>query len=260
MSSSRRWVGTTKRLRGTTLVELSIGIVVVGLLALAITSGDQLIASSRAKRLIREVEEYRFAYLTYVQRYDAFPGDDPRAAARWPRALNGNGDGIISGNYDDAPPADGVPLSITPSYGESLNFWSHLRLAALVTDGAENSAVQPVNFVGGIAGVQQSGYGMRGPLVCLDQVPPGVAALLDRTLDDGDAESGSVRGNIDPYQPLRRTYSHLEGDYVSCFSLGGGASGLPGPLFNYEPDGSVRHPNAHGRNPNARRGHLNAPG
>ena len=203
MSSSRRWVGTTKRSRGTTLVELSIGIVVVGLLLLAITSGDQLIASSRAKRLVREVEEYRFAYLTYVQRYDALPGDDPRAAARWPSALNGNGDWIISGNYDDAPPADSAPPSITPGYGESLNFWSHLRLAALVTDGAENGALQPVNLLGGIGGVQQSGYGMRGPLICLDQVPPDIAAVLDRSLDDGDAQNGSVRGGTDPYQPLR---------------------------------------------------------
>ena len=260
MITSRRWIDTTAGLRGTTLVELSIGVVVIGLLLLTIVGSDQFIASVRAKRLIREVDEYRFAYLTYVQRYDALPGDDPRAAARWPSALNGNGDWVISGNYDDAPPADGVPLSITPSYGESLNFWSHLRLAGLVTDGAGNGAIQPVNVLGGVAGVQQSGYGLRAPLICLDQVPPHVAAMLDRALDDGDARSGTVRANTDPYQPLQRTYHHQDGDYVSCVSLGGAAPGSPQSLFNHQPDSAEPHFNAHGRNPNARRGNPNARG
>jgi hypothetical protein len=167
---------------------------------------------------------------------------------------------MISGNYDDAPPADGAPLSITPGYGESLNFWSHLRLAALLTDGTEHGALQPANLLGGIAGVQQSGYGMRGPLICLDQVPPDIAAVLDRSLDDGDAQKGSVRGRTDPYQPLRPAYSDLDGDYVSCVSLGGRESGPPQSLFTDQPNDAVRHPNAHGRNPNARRGNPKARG
>jgi Tfp pilus assembly protein PilW len=36
MTSSRGWIATTATLRGTTLVELSIGVVVIGLLLLTI--------------------------------------------------------------------------------------------------------------------------------------------------------------------------------------------------------------------------------
>lgn len=46
MITSRRWIDTTAGLRGTTLVELSISVVVVGLL-LTIMGSDQFIASSR---------------------------------------------------------------------------------------------------------------------------------------------------------------------------------------------------------------------
>ncbi len=140
------------------------------------------------------------AVLTYEDRYRAVPGDDTRAAGRWPAgARNGNGDGRIGGSYQAAPPA-GDPVAnlvIDPvtGDGESLNFWWHLRLAELINapPPVVTPLAQPLNFYAGIIGVQWAPLGFPRLAVCSANLPGEIAIGIDNRLDDGDPQRGLVR-------------------------------------------------------------------
>jgi hypothetical protein len=118
----------------------------------------------------------------YQDRYRALPGDDAGAAARWTDTTSGDGDGQIGGNYNSTSDAD-----------ESRLFWHHLRLAGLV-GGATTDTTQAVNATQGRTGIQNGGLGLVGPIVCSNNLPAKIAQAIDAQFDDGDATTGTVRG------------------------------------------------------------------
>lgn len=74
-----------------TLVELSIVIVIIGLIIAAVTAGKSLVKSSRMKGLINEVSQYKQAVLSFKLQYSMLPGDFKNASSFWPGVTNGNG-------------------------------------------------------------------------------------------------------------------------------------------------------------------------
>jgi hypothetical protein len=142
--------------------------------------------------VINDLKGVSAAYYSYLDRYKAIPGDDVAASTRFTGAVNGGGDGAITGLYSAAAaPAVGA---------ESNNFWQHVRMAGLLNGIATATAALPANnAVGGLLGVQSqvsaggSTYGMTGPVVCAGSIPWKIAQAIDMQLDDGDSATGNVR-------------------------------------------------------------------
>jgi hypothetical protein len=219
-------------------------LLLVSLLLAGMLKADSLMLDGRTKQLKRDIEAHRFAYLTYTDRYRAIPGDDDRAGQRWPGAKAGNGDGRMNGIYSDSV-ASPSQLQVGADSGETINYWWHLRLAGLL-NGGETITDLPTNPFGGQSGVQETGYGMRGLILCYDNVPAAVAAALDRQIDDGLANQGALRGSANARTVPRRDYDLSAAEYVVCASLSGSGTGAAAPLIKGRGRGS-----AHGANPNA---------
>ena len=119
------------------LVELSIVLVIVGLLAGGILSGQSLIRAAELRSLTTDSARYQAAVYTFRDKYFALPGDMPNATQFWnvladdgisakcqnteatgKPTCNGNGDGLIA--------------STAVAESERFRAWQHLANAGLV--------------------------------------------------------------------------------------------------------------------------------
>jgi len=121
----------TKPQQGFTLIELSIVLVIIGLIVGGILVGQDLIKGAEIRATVAQVEKYNSAVNTFRTKFNAMPGDIPQAAAatfglfQLTNAVplgQGDGNGLIEGG------ASGSTLA----QGETLAFWRHLSDANLV--------------------------------------------------------------------------------------------------------------------------------
>ena len=85
--------------RGFTLIEMSIVLVIIGLIIGGILKGQEVIAGARTKAVVNVINATRSAANTYHERYRALPGDDQNATTRVdPRLISGDGNGHGYGN------------------------------------------------------------------------------------------------------------------------------------------------------------------
>ncbi len=175
------------REKGFTLVELAIVMVIIGLMLGAVLKGQSMIDNARQKRLISDLQGITAAYYSYLDMYNALPGDDPSANARWSGVADGSGNGRIGG------------AELTPD-GESLEAWQALRSARLISGdpAATGAAALPRHPYGGRVGIGDFnfqgtiGWGNR---IFVDNLSGTVASLIDLKLDDGVWDSGDIRGS-----------------------------------------------------------------
>jgi prepilin-type N-terminal cleavage/methylation domain-containing protein len=70
--------------QGFTLIELSIVLVIIGLLIAGITSGAAMIKQSQLRSIINEMTNYKISYINFVSKYNAVPRDfNPRSGNLW---------------------------------------------------------------------------------------------------------------------------------------------------------------------------------
>lgn len=120
------------------LVELSIVLVILGLLTGGILSGQSLIRAAELRSVGTEYQKYITATQSFRDKYFALPGDMTNATAFW-TSLGGNGaDGTCqnaatNGNATCNGNGDGV-VSLANSSGvnESFRYWQHLSNAGLI--------------------------------------------------------------------------------------------------------------------------------
>jgi len=118
--------------RAFTLVEISIVLVIIGLLVGGVLVGRDLIKSAEIRAQISQIEELKTAVNTFKVKYNYLPGDMPPSEASqlgfftYTGAFAGKGCTVVSGySYGNN---DGI---INGSY-EYYPFWSHLSDAKLV--------------------------------------------------------------------------------------------------------------------------------
>ncbi len=176
---------------GFTLIELAIVLVIIGLLLGGVLRGQELINSARVKNLTRDFQNIQVFTYGYQDRFHALPGDDAAANAHAGVTTNGNGDGLISGEWDS-----------TTSTDESYLYWQAVRLAGFSPGptALADAQFEPRNTNGGRLGIQSIGAsfskitGMNGSFaICSDGILGRDAVQIDISLDDGDTATGTLR-------------------------------------------------------------------
>lgn len=184
---------------GFSLIESAIVLVIMGFLIGGVLKGKDLIESARLKRVISQLNEYRLAASTFLDKYDALPGDFSKASLMIKKGLrDGNGNGMVEG----AGLARG---------SEALNFWAHLAAAGLIASpGSEKDADKgefgkgaPESTLGGGFTIEHNPRGLKGLWFILGQkmndhgdgglLTPAQAQAIDKKMDNGHPTSGNVR-------------------------------------------------------------------
>ncbi len=173
--------------KGFTLIELSIVLVIVGLLIGGVLKGQALIDNAKVKNMANDFRAVQTQIYAYQDKFKALPGDDRAAVDHLgTTAANGDGDSTIDGAYNAVS-------------GESFELWKHLRLAQLATGPVDTSAAAylPTNADGGRVGVQSGAVpsisGLAGNhVVCSDNILGKFARQLDIMLDDGNTAAGAI--------------------------------------------------------------------
>lgn len=126
--------------KGFTLVELSIVLVILGLLVGGVLSGQSLIRAAELRSVSSEYQRYMAATHSFRDKYFALPGDFREATRFW-RRMNSNADCVA--NFSAAATgtqgtcdgnADGLLQSAAGNgqSGEIFQFWRQLANAGLV--------------------------------------------------------------------------------------------------------------------------------
>lgn len=97
-SAIRRLV--THRYGAFSLMEISIVLLIIGIIAGGMMKGKDLIDAAHVRAVVNDFQNLQTAFESYVNSYGSIPGDDASAAERFPGVTNGDGDGTISS--DDA--------------------------------------------------------------------------------------------------------------------------------------------------------------
>ncbi len=129
---------------GFTLIELSIVLVIIGLIIGGILVGNDLIKSAGNRAFVSQLEKYNASVNTFKTKYNCLPGDCASATAY---GFTGNGDGnsMVSSTLTE-PSWSSADYSITETdsttavylskgaFKEAQYFWSHLRDASLIPE------------------------------------------------------------------------------------------------------------------------------
>jgi prepilin-type N-terminal cleavage/methylation domain-containing protein len=102
---------------GFTLVELSIVLVIIGLIVGGVIGGQSLMASAKLNKTITQIQQYQTSFNIFSDKYDAYPGDMANATSYWSDSSNGNGDGKIEHNTQES----------------CTYIWHHLMKAGLIS-------------------------------------------------------------------------------------------------------------------------------
>ncbi len=150
MDISLRWYDKSQILTkndkpnsGFTLVELSIVLMVIGLLVSGILVGQDMIRGAELRSIVTDKDRIQTSIMLFKQKYDALPGDMPNATAFWglmptgtcsqtsvgasggtgTQTCNGNGDGLIEAD---------IIVFVAGANLELLLAWQHLSNAGLI--------------------------------------------------------------------------------------------------------------------------------
>lgn len=125
-----------KHSSGFTLVEISIVMVIIGLLIGGTFGGMKLIENMQVNKTVQDLKAIESAALTFRDTYGRLPGDIVNPSARLPNctsapcATGGNGNRVISPTGD---------LPAITNADEGFSFWHHLSAADILQIGVSPS-------------------------------------------------------------------------------------------------------------------------
>lgn len=217
-----------KKQDGFTLVELAIVMIIIGLLIGGVLKGQELINNAQVTATVTKIQSIQVSIKTFEDMFSSFPGDIENPPARLPSCLasipcggtlgsSALGDGVL----DESPgvwPGDNT---------ETLAFWGQLAAAELITGinlnpisptinggdellDADSGGVFNIGFTTGrmadLPGLEATDYQPRyGHYLSIQaqgsdvsssassgSLSPTLVARIDRKIDDGQPNSGSL--------------------------------------------------------------------
>ena len=199
---------------GFTLIELSIVLVLIGLLIGGVLKGQELIASTRLKMAVSQVDAIKAAFNIFQDKYSAIPGDYSRARDFISADIinQGNGNGIIGTTLVTLPLRSALGTDVVGN--EYRAAWEHLHrsalLASIANDGNNwdlQSKIPGVSFNFLYATMNNGGATVKTAHWIRLQAGSGIAqralnplsgkeaAEIDRKYDDGNKDNGVIRGD-----------------------------------------------------------------
>ncbi len=226
---------------GFSLIEISIALIIIGLIVSAISAGTSLLDAARIRSVIAEVEEYKNQVNLFQSKLRALPGDFRDAGALWGNDCAGStsGSDTCSGNGNRLT----LDNDISTVTSESLRAWQHLNRAQVADYSlsglpsgtgcsSQNCADIEVNIpTSGWPSAGYSFYSGNDDNIRLalflgreteddwnstSAMDPAEVSSIDTKTDDGNPVTGLVRGSSIP--------GREGGDYASCVndSVSGG--------------------------------------
>lgn len=168
---------------GFTITEMSLALVMGGLLMGGVMKGENLVEGFQLRILMNDLQGISAAYNTYYNRYNALPGDDPRVHA-WGAVKVGNSNGVIEGSSR----RDG---------SEAHEAWQSLRYTGLISGDprARGRDVLPLSPYGRPYELCSrnfgAGFGKKNS-VRVTKLAGSVAEVVDATFDDGRHNTGRI--------------------------------------------------------------------
>ena len=192
-------------MRGFSLVELSIVLVILGLLTGGILAGQNLIRASELRAVTTEIQRFSTSANTFRDKYFAIPGDFNKAEDFWGTATcpgdhttpstsaatcNGDGDGRVE---------QGTTIN------EAFRFWQHLANAGLIEGnytGVPRASGQFSVDIG--VNIPKSKLGQGGYYVTAANTYSGNAILYDGNYGNFFRFGGNPSGNQVTVDPIIR--------------------------------------------------------
>lgn len=214
----------SKKRSAFSLIELSIVLIVIGLLIAGITGGASLIKSSELRSVMGEARGYAVAVNAFYSQFNALPGDYATAVGAY--GLAGDGDSTIEyygngtnpsesasawqslkaiGAVDSVTAATVVAASTNPTFGTTAPS-SKIKSSGWVFDyrnlieGAGTGITAPQNVVvltstiSGTAAASSVTTLVHGTNIAVAAITGPDALSIDSKIDDGGANTGKVRG------------------------------------------------------------------
>ena len=171
--------------KGFSLIEVAIAVLVISLVATFSLKGKELIRTARLRAVIEQVETFKIATNSFVEKYGALPGDLQNAKELINESLaNGDGNGEIA------------------SIEDAKRFWSHLSKSGLISIEMING--YPISKIGGYFSVSSKISNKPGIWLILSKgtsnnqvfsgiMTPDDAHYIDKTIDTGLPTEGDVQ-------------------------------------------------------------------
>ncbi len=185
---------------GFTLLEVAVGLLVLGLLVGGVLKGQELITTARVREVIQQQDGVKTAYFAFLDRFRAPPGDFALASTTWT--------GVSTTCGAPGSPGNGNGNArIQSADGESILAWEHLSKAGYLTGTytcTSNNTISPASvpqnrfgqhlqliYDSSYAGNARDGHNLKTG----NDLPAAILAEVDRKIDDGNALRGTFRGS-----------------------------------------------------------------
>ena len=167
--------------KGFSLIELSIVLIIMGLLVAGVTGGASLIKSAQMRSVVNEFTNYRTAYNTYYAQFGKVPGSDtdPNVIADDNAALTDLFDEGIIDREPVTEGEDGTANYVSSKFGRNAKwFLSNAGDAFTITDFSNMNVLS-------LSGAADYTTGA---------LTGNEASNIDDKIDDGQSDTGLVRG------------------------------------------------------------------
>jgi prepilin-type N-terminal cleavage/methylation domain-containing protein len=185
-----------KKKAGFTIIELAVVMIIIGILIGVVIKGGALIDNARMKKLYALKNDISQATYGYYEQYSYYPGDDPNMLAKWPTLpiANGNGNGVIANGI-----AASAPIVCAAGAVEQCSFWSALRQAGFLTGTGFTNPRHPYGNMISVTFYNDPSWGAANALIThwiiFMSVPGGNGQAFDLQYDDGNWQTGTIRGS-----------------------------------------------------------------
>jgi prepilin-type N-terminal cleavage/methylation domain-containing protein len=185
-----------KKKAGFTVIELAVVMIIIGIIIGVVVKGGAIIDNARMKKVYALKNEISQAIYAYYEQYSNYPGDDPNMLAKWPSlpVTNGNGNGVIAVSITSTAPAVCGAGAV-----EQCSLWSSLRQAGLLTGTGFANPRHPYNNAISVTFYNDPSWGAANALithwVIFMSIPGSTGQAFDIQYDDGNWQTGTIRGN-----------------------------------------------------------------